>query len=628
MIKYAQAFLRTHSWFVAIFQAALICFSLVLAWLLRFDYSLPDRMILFTAIPILVVMRLIAIWRFGLLHGWWKYTGASDVLDIVKAVTVGSAAFIIAVRYVMGTQGFPRSVYLLEPLLTCGLLIGVRVSSRLFAESLRHDLASARKVIVIGAGQAAKTVIHEIKRPNCGYAVIGCLDDDLSKAGLKIDGVPVLGTVDQLASMAERYAPDEVLIAVPSASGSQMRRFVEICERAKITFRSVPALRDIINGKIAINKFRPVRVEELLGRDPVLIDLDAVKSHIANRVVMVTGAAGSIGSELCRQVLEYGPAKLLCVDHNETGMFYLERELSCCGNEDQQNFIVANVGDTERMEKIFSQHAPEVVFHAAAYKHVPVMETNVSAAVSNNVLSLLDFLAVADEKGCKSFVLISSDKAVNPTSTMGATKRLGELIISSRPGNGMRSVAVRFGNVLGSSGSVIPVLQEQLRNGKALTITHPEMNRFFMTTREAVSLVLQAFAIGDQGDTLVLDMGEPVKILDLARTLVQLSGKKSDEVEITFTGLRPGEKLFEQLFYADEIVCETSCSKIKKARGDVSDWSKLERHLDELRGTLYLDGADAIRAKIKQIIPEYSYNAEAPCLLTEVLDSQSAAMHA
>jgi len=240
-------------------------------------------------------------------------------------------------------------------------------------------------------------------------------------------------------------------IAVPSATGKQMRRFVEICEQAEVTFRTVPALRDVIHGKVAISKFRPVRVEDLLGRDPVYIDLNAVKSRIANRVVMVTGAAGSIGSELCRQILEYGPAELLCLDQSETGMFYLERELSCNRNGCRQMFVVADIGNSEQMGKIFVRHAPEVVFHAAAYKHVPIMEANVAAAVSNNVFALLDLLAVADENGCKSFVLISSDKAVNPTSTMGATKRLGELIVSRRPGNGMRSVAVRFGNVLGSS---------------------------------------------------------------------------------------------------------------------------------------------------------------------------------
>jgi FlaA1/EpsC-like NDP-sugar epimerase len=617
MIKYARVFLRKHSWFVAVFQASLICFSLVLAWLLRFDYFLPDRRTLLLSISILIPIRLTAIWRFGLLHGWWKYTGASDVLDVLKAVSIGSIAFVLTVHDLLGLHGFPRSVYVLEPLLTAGLLIGVRVFSRLVAELVRQDLVSAKKIILIGAGVAAQTVIQELKRPKSGYAIVGCLDDDPSKEGVKIGGVPVLGNLDELTDMVDRYVPDEVLIAVPSASGRQMKRFVEVCERAQVKFRTVPALRDVIHGKVAVSQFRNVRVEDLLGRDPVDLDLQSVKDSITNRVVMVTGAAGSIGSELCRQILEYLPAGLLCVDQNETGMFYLERELSSCRNNCTQVFVVADVGDSERMRKLFIEHQPEVVFHAAAYKHVPMMESNVGTAVRNNVFALLDLLQVAEDNGCKGFVLISSDKAVNPTSTMGATKRLGELIISHRHSNKMRCVAVRFGNVLGSCGSVIPVLQEQLRNGRSLTITHPEMKRFFMTIREAVSLVLQAFAIGDQGDVLVLDMGTPVKILELARTLIQLSGKKEDEVEIEFTGIRPGEKLFEELFYPEEVVRDTSCPKIKKARSVLCDWGELEAQLDDLRATLYVDGAGPIRARIKEIIPEYSYYSAEVCSFPE-----------
>jgi FlaA1/EpsC-like NDP-sugar epimerase len=613
MIKYAQKFLRTHSWFVAIFQAGLIAFSLVLAWLLRFDYSLPDRRSLLLALAILIPIRLAAIWRFGLLHGWWKYTGASDVLDVLKAVTIGSAVSVLTIHYLLGLHGFPRSVYVLEPVLTAGLLIGVRVFSRLVAESVRQDLVSARKIMLIGAGVAAQTVIHELKRPKSGYAIVGCLDDDSSKEGVKIGGVPVLGNLDKLADMVDRYVPDEVLIAVPSASGHQMKRFVEICERAQVKFRTVPALRDVIHGEIAVSQFRDVRVEDLLGRNPVEIDLQSVKDGIKNRVVMVTGAAGSIGSEMCRQILEYAPAGLLCVDQNETGMFYLERELGSTRNNCPQVFVVTDVGDSDRMRKLFIEYRPEVVFHAAAYKHVPMMESNVGTAVRNNVFTLLDLLQVAEENGCTGFVLISSDKAVNPTSTMGATKRLGELIISHRHSDKMRCVAVRFGNVLGSCGSVIPVLQEQLRNGRPLTITHPEMKRFFMTIREAVSLVLQGFAIGDQGDVLVLDMGTPVSIVELARTLIQLSGKKEEEVEIEFTGMRPGEKLIEELFYPEEVVRDTSCPKIKKARNVLCGWGELEAQLDDLRATLYVDGAGPIRAKIKQIIPEYSYPAAEVC---------------
>jgi FlaA1/EpsC-like NDP-sugar epimerase len=547
-----------------------------------------------------------AIARFGLLHGWWKYTGLSDALDISKAVTIGSAAFILVIHYGVGIKNFPRSVYILEPLLTASLLVGVRIFSRILAESVRQDYASSKKVILIGAGIAAQTAVREMKRLKCGYAAIGYVDDNRSIRGLKVHGVPVLGSVQELPELVDQWSTDEVLIAVPSASGKQMQRFVEICEQAKVKFRTMPALSDIISGRVRISEFRDVRVEDILGRDPVEIDMEAVKMEIRDHVVAVTGAAGSIGSELCRQILDYGPSALLCIDQYETGMFYLERELKARGSRTSIVACVADMGDSERMQSLFKQYRPGVVFHAAAYKHVPVMESNVQTAVKNNVFGLLSFLDVVRESGCQSFVLISSDKAVNPTSVMGATKRIGELIIASQPKEGLRCVSVRFGNVLFSSGSVVPVLQEQIRNNGPLTITHPDINRFFMTTSEAVSLVLQAFTIGDHGDTLVLDMGTPVRIVDLARTLIRLAGKTEQQIEIKFTGLREGEKLTEEIFYSSEEVCSTSFSKIKKA-SNMRKIDNLTMLLEELRTAMYASGDIAMRLKIKEIIPEYSY---------------------
>jgi FlaA1/EpsC-like NDP-sugar epimerase len=399
---------------------------------------------------------------------------------------------------------------------------------------------------------------------------------------------------------------DEILIAVPSATGKQMQRFVRICEECGMRFKTVPALRDIIAGQGDIREFRDVHLEDLLGRDPVEIDLGAVREQIQGHVVLVTGAAGSIGSELCRQILQYGPSKLLCVDQSETGIFYLEQELGRLIATESIVFCVADVSDTERMRELFSEHRPDAVFHAAAYKHVPMMERNVHEAVKNNVFALLNLLDVAEEGGCGSFVVISSDKAVNPTSIMGATKRIGELIVACRATSGMRCVSVRFGNVLGSNGSVVPVFQEQLRRSQPLRITHPEIKRFFMTAREAVSLVLQAYVIGKAGDTLVLDMGEPVRILDLARTLIRLSGRSVREVGITFTGLREGEKLNEELFYDSEEVQATSFEKIKRIRSALMGWAQLQRYLSELRISVSLSGAGLVRQKIKQIVPEYS----------------------
>lgn len=608
IIYLAQALLRKNSWFVGLFQAALICFSLILSWFLRFDFTLPDRWLLFTAACLLITVRMFAMTAFGLLHGWWRYTGLSDTLDILKAVVCGSAIFVLIMRYALHVVSFPRAIYVLEPVLTAGLLIGVRLFSRVLAESVRQDLTASWKVLLIGAGSAAQTVVREIMRPGSKYAPVGYVDDDHSKLGLKIEGLPVLGTVDRLRAIVSAYPIDEVLIAVPSASAQQMQRFVEICERTGVKFRTVPALRDVIAQRVSLGDFREVDVDDLLGRNPVEIDLQSVRGAIRGRSILVTGAAGSIGLELCRQILEHEPRILTCVDQNETGMFYLDRELGPRKWETDLRCCVADAGDRKPLETIFQQTRPDAVFHAAAYKHVPLMESNVPGAVQNNVFGLMTLLDVARENDCKTFILISSDKAVNPCSVMGATKRIGELIIAHQPTNGMHCLSVRFGNVLGSNGSVIPVLQGQLRNHQPLTVTHPDMKRFFMTIREAVSLVLQASVIGEKGDTLVLDMGRPLPILDLVRTLIRLSGRDEKSVMIQFTGLRQGERLVEELFYQNEEICDTLFPKIKKARGPQQDWSQLANQLEVLEQVLLLNDGEGIRASMKDIVPQYSYS--------------------
>jgi len=630
LIRFSILLLRQRTWFITLLQALIVLGSLVFAWLLRFDFSLPDRRVLLAAAVVLPLVRLATFAKFNLLHGWWQYTGVSDAWDITKAILSGTALFWAAMTILPAARGFPRSVFILEMILSGVFLSGIRLLSRVVAESIRTDEASGKKVILIGAGFAAQMIIREFTRQGSGYRVIACLDDDPTKQGIRIQGVPVFGPVSQLkAVLRERHA-DEVLIAVPSATGAQMRRFVDACNHANVSFRTVPTLRDIIAGHVTVSQLREVSLEDLLGREPVQIDLESVQKGIAGTTVVVTGAAGSIGSELCRQILDYDPARLVCLDQSETGLFYLRLELERHQNGAQVELRVADVTDRERVQYLLSEFKPEVIFHAAAYKHVPLMESNVQEAVKNNVLGLLGLLDLADQEGCRSFVLISSDKAVNPTNVMGATKRICELILSSRPPNGMRCVSVRFGNVLGSNGSVIPVLKQQLRNHEPLTVTHPEIKRFFMMTREAVALVLQAFTIGRHGDVLVLDMGEPVRILDLAHTLIRLSGKSEHDVEIRFTGLREGEKLKEELFYEHEKVIPTSCPKIKRTSGTPKEWSRLSRQLDELRASMNIDGAAPVRAKIKEIVPAYRYlenlqEENVSSLLTENLARRASA---
>jgi len=606
LLRLPQLLFNRRPVVIYIFQTMLVFTSLVLGWLLRFDFSLPYRRVLLSSGLLLVVIRLITLRLFNLNHGWWHFASVSDAINILKAVAVGSVAFFAVDRYLFGAVAFPRSLYFLEAVLTACFLAGARLGSRVLVESVRRDSSRSQRVMVVGAGFAAQMVIRELTRRNSGYLAVGCVDDDRSKIGVYILGVPVLGTIEELETLVKDNPADEVLIAIPSASGKQMRRITDACQKANLPFKTVPALSDIIRGEASINQFREVRLEDLLGRETVQIDLEAVRNQIAAQTVIVTGAAGSIGSELCRQILDCSPARLMCLDQSETGLFLLRLGLDMHKNGTQVDFRVADVTDDERVRSLLSEFRPGIIFHAAAYKHVPLMESNVHEAVKNNVLGLLSLVGLADDAGCKNFVLISSDKAVNPSNIMGATKRACELILSSRPRNGMRCVSVRFGNVLGSNGSVVPVLTQQLHNHQPLTVTHPEIKRFFMTTREAVALVLQAFVIGKHGDILVLDMGEQIKIVDLARTLIRLSCKSERDVEIRFTGLREGEKLSEELFYEHEEVIPTSCKKIKRTKGPLRDWPELCRQLEELRASMCVDGAAPVRAKMKEIVPEYS----------------------
>ncbi len=602
--NFSRLVLEQRPWFITLFEAVLVFCSLLLAWLLRFDFSLPYRGLLFRTLPFLILIRLAALRLFNLHRGWWHFSGIAEVLDILKAVGLGTLVFYLLMGG-LGIVAFPRSVYVIEGVLTAGLFAGGRLMSRVIAECMRGNVRGSKKIILIGAGFAAQMVIREIAHVRNGYSVVGCVDDDPKKLGLNVQGVPVLGSVGRLARVLARNPADEVLIAVPSATGEQMQRITRICQETGIPFRTVPSLHEIIDGNVSIRQFREVRLEDLLGRDTVEMDLEPIRRELEGKVVLVTGAAGSIGSELCRQIRHYRPKRLVCVDQSETGLFYLQQELTEGREESSLFFCVADISDTERMQILFNGERPQIVFHAAAYKHVPIMECNVQEAVKNNVFGLLSLLDVAERNAVVSFVMISSDKAVNPTSVMGTTKRVCELILSCRATQSMRCVSVRFGNVLGSNGSVIPVLQQQLQNNQSLTITHPEIKRFFMTAREAVALVLQAFSIGEHGDILVLDMGVPISIVQLARTLIQLSGKTEEQVEIRFTGLRPGEKLLEELFYGFEEVLPTCRQKIKRARGKAMAWPNLSQLLSELHASLTVDGANPVRAKLREIVPEY-----------------------
>jgi len=423
----SSALLRCRSLVLLVSQAGLIFCSLICAWLLRFEFRLPDANLLWTAAPLLIVVRLAAMPFFNLMHGWWRHTGINDAVDVGKAILAGSLAFFLIVRYGLGLKIFPLSIYALEALLTFTLLTGVRVLSRMLAEALRRDSASKR-LLLVGAGHAAQMIIREIQQVETGYRVIGCVDDNPQMKGLRVLGVPVLGPVAALAKLVCKQRIDEILIAIPSANQTQMRRLVAFCKETSVAFRTVPAMAELIAGRVTLQQVREVSLTDLLGRIPVDLDLESVGEHIRDRVVMVTGAAGSIGSELCRQIAMYKPKLLLCLDRNETGIFHLQRQLAqgaAEGEDERKVFCVADFSNPERMRRIFVTYGVEIVFHAAAYKHVPVMEDNVEEAVGNNVYGLLALLNVAESSQCTAFVMISSDKAVNPTNVMGCTKRVG-----------------------------------------------------------------------------------------------------------------------------------------------------------------------------------------------------------
>ena len=596
-------------WKTLAVQSSASCAGLAAAWLLRFEFSFPNPRLVLLSLLLLVACRWITLYSYRLTHQYWRYTGIGDLRDLVKATISGSVLFFIVSRLASLNRPYPQSlplsIYVLEALLTFLLLSGLRVGAAMFLQRrAAQSNGEQLPVLVIGAGSAGAMLLKALRGTK--YVPVGLLDDDPALRAIKICGVPVLGTIASLPRITRQRNVKEVLIATPSATTAQMLRITDFCTRAGVAFRAVPSLSDLIDGKIAITELRDLNLDDLLGREPVTLASDGVRSRLHGRSVMVTGAAGSIGSELCKQIVRHAPAKLVCVDHAETPLFHLEQHLSKEAGIDLV-FAVSDITDTSRMRQLLVKHKISAIFHAAAYKHVPLIEANPYEGFKNNVLGLLDLVELAEDEGCEDFLLISSDKAVNPSSLMGCTKRLGELIVGSRMRQGMRSVCVRFGNVLGSQGSVIPLFRAQIREGRSLTVTHPEVTRYFMTIPEAVSLTLQAFTIGEHGDVLVLDMGQPVPILDLAKTLIRISGRTEQEIPIVFTGLRPGEKLHEELFYTSELRMPTSIAKVMRAKGRRANWFELISELRELERAARSQDGHRIRERVKQIIPEYQW---------------------
>lgn len=599
---------------VLLLHLLLIPAAFYLAFALRFDVPLPEQYasIFLRTAPILLALRLGAFALFGLNRGWWRHVGMKDLLALVQAVSVSTFAFLTAIYFTGQLAGFPRSVLILDWIIAIFLFGGARFCVRALRETFggKHEIdRRGTRALIVGAGDAAERLLRQVWQGGTGLRPVGLVDDDPTKQGMRLHGVPIVGTPSDLSGLLRRYHAEMIVIAVPSASRDEMKRLVELCMATEVEFRIVPPLQELLDGRARVSQLRKVEVEDLLGRDAIHLNLGTVRRDLQGRTVLVTGAAGSIGSELVRQIAGFKPARLILVEQAESPLYFLHLDVHRLHREVEIVPIVADVADRARMERVFAEHRPDSVFHAAAYKHVPLMEANASEAVRNNVFGTLHVAECAARYGAERFVLISTDKAVRPSSVMGATKRIAERIVLGWPALRQSATdfrAVRFGNVLGSDGSVIPVFRQQLARGGPLTVTDPAVTRYFMTIPEAVQLVLQAAALPEAaGRISMLEMGDPVRIVDLAENLIRLSGLEPyTDVPIVFTGLRPGEKLYEELMSEVEATVPTSQEKILIVQTDEPDPEVVQSGLDRLAAGVEVGNARDLLHALCGLVPE------------------------
>ena len=593
-------------------QAGIFAASAVAAFLLRFDFSVPAFYLRYLpyALAIWMPAKFLVFYAAKLDRGFWRYVSAIDLVRISVANVIASFIGFFLIRW-LAPPGFPRSIYVLDLMVcffgTCGLRLLARATSRLSSQNW-NSKALLKRTLIYGAGDAGNTLLREIRNNSrLAYRVCGFIDDDPSKVGMRIAGVPVLGTGDTIGALVARHRIAIVLIAIPSATGIEMTRILELCQVADAEFKTVPGLGEVIEERGLAGQIREVAVEDLLGRTPVHLEEGSIRSTLEGKLVLVTGAAGSIGFELCRQIARFDPAGIVGFEIAESSLFDIDREM-------RQSFPhvcfypeIGSIQNRDRLNEIFRVYKPAVVYHAAAYKHVPLMETHAFEAIENNVFGSYNVAVAAAEHGVEDFLLISSDKAVRPTNVMGATKRIAELILMALQNGRTKYVAVRFGNVLGSNGSVIPIFKKQIAAGGPVTVTHPDMRRFFMTIPEACQLVLQSLAIGKGGQICVLDMGQPVKIVDLARHLILLSGLRPDEdIKIEFTGVRPGEKLSEELTTMLEDTVPSKHDKIRIFVGNGVPEQDMRAWLETLREICEARDMGRLVVALKELVPDYS----------------------
>jgi len=594
------------------FDLLFINFTTWLSFMIRFEGNIPlsyQNQWLYFAVLINSI-RIATFYLFGLYNSLWDYSSLPEMLQIIKAVVVSSLLIMFVDRVIL-TPAIPLSIHYISLMINILLIGGSRFAIRLRQEILsRFDNRKKKdcRVLVIGAGQAGALIIREMQQQSTPYLPVAILDDNYLKLKHYLHGVPVVGEIAALPKAVKEYDIDEILVAIPSAPKERLREIVTIAQESGLPVRIIPGLLATSDERITLDKVREVQIEDLLGRKPVKLELDEIAGYLKGERVLVTGAGGSIGSELCRQVARFEPESLLLLGRGENSIYEIDQELKESYPALQKIPVIADIRDRARLAKIFREYRPTVVFHAAAHKHVPLMEDAPDEAVKNNVFGTKNVAELADEYGVKRFVMISTDKAVNPTSVMGATKRVAEMIIQMLAEKSKtKFCAVRFGNVLGSRGSVIPLFKRQIAKGGPVTVTHPEMVRFFMTIPEAVSLVIQAGAMGEKGELFILDMGEPVKILDLARDLIRLSGFVPDkDIKIEFCGIRPGEKLYEEILTAEEGANTTRHERIYVGKPDHFDPEHLKKDLAYLEKWVSVADRVKVVEKLYEMIPQYT----------------------
>lgn len=599
-----------NSTLILLIDAVLVVSAWFIAYWLRFNLTSIPTSYLISAVrglPWILLIQFLWYLKYELYRADWRYISVADVIRIIKAVVFATAVAAVLLYGLLDMQHIPRSVLPLYAILTVGFLGGARVIFRRLKETSTSTVKSKR-VLIIGAGQAGESLVRELLRQRpCEYLPVAFVDERRHRVGRDIHGVRIIGQFDDLPKLIKQSRIDLAIIALPTVNAVKMRQIVELCEQSAIPFRILPNMHDVAAGHVDINLLRDVRIEDLLGREEVSLEWDKISHTIKDSVVLVSGGGGSIGSELCRQIAKMQPEQLILLDNSEFSLYRIDMELRQTFPQLKLQSLLVNVTDGVAVLDVMQRFSPDLVFHAAAYKHVPILEGQIRAAVKNNVIGSRVMAEAASTCGVKQFVLISTDKVVNPVNIMGASKRIAEIFCQNLNRNSATQfITVRFGNVLGSTGSVVPLFKKQLDNGGPLTVTHPEITRYFMTIPEAAQLILQAIVIGRGGEIFVLDMGEPVKIRYLAEQMIQLAGKKvNEDVEIVYTGLRPGEKLYEELFHENEHLTATQHAKILQAYHREIAWEELVSILDSIGVASEQMDEEALLMLLAQLVPEY-----------------------